>query len=78
MSLSEKWASGYPDLLCIKMQDFVHLPVYMFIELKSPTGKVSKIQEYTFNVLRSLGCVVHIVNDIKQMDEILEKGGNKL
>ena len=72
MPLSDKWASGYPDLLCIKRNDVDFWTArYMFIELKSPTGKLSKIQIVTIKKLQDMGCEVHVVNDVKQLEDIL-------
>ena len=70
MPLSDKWASGYPDLLCIKYFDGI-LARHVFLELKSPTGKLSKIQVVTIAKLRSLGCEAYVVNDVKQLEDIL-------
>lgn len=66
MSLSEKLASGYPDLLCIKDGQ------YVFIELKRPKkGKLSLIQIAFHNKLKALGCKVLVINDVKQLEGIL-------
>lgn len=47
--------AGYPDLLCL-MPDRV-----LFIEVKSRTGKLSKVQEYRHAELRAAGFEVRTI-----------------
>ena len=49
--------AGYPDLLCL-MPDRV-----MFIEVKSRTGKLSKVQEYRHAELKSAGFNVQTISE---------------
>jgi hypothetical protein len=69
MSLSDKFMSGYPDLLCIKPN--IPKPDYFFIELKRPGKTVSKIQEYTHSEIRLRGGVVYVISCMEQLLEIL-------
>jgi Holliday junction resolvase len=46
--------SGYPDLLCLKPDKV------LFIEVKGPKGRLSKVQEYRIEELRSKGFVVEV------------------
>ena len=41
--------NGIPDLICIKPDDVV------FVEVKRPGGKTSKLQDYRIKELRNLG-----------------------
>lgn len=63
--ISDKWFSGLPDIFLL------HDGTAMFIELKTPTGKVSKIQEYTFNEIRKRGLEVVICRDRKEVEKCL-------
>ena len=47
--------SGYPDLLCL-MPDRV-----LFIEVKATKGKLSKVQEYRHQELRTAGFEVQTI-----------------
>lgn len=64
ISLSDKWRSGTPDLFCAKNGKAI------FIELKSPTGKLSRIQEATIHAIQSAGIMCYVINDIKQIELI--------
>ncbi|WP_228853266.1 VRR-NUC domain-containing protein [Aegicerativicinus sediminis] len=41
--------NGLPDLLCLKPNET------LFIEVKGPKGKLSKLQEYRINEIRTKG-----------------------
>ena len=69
MSLSEKYFSGYPDLLLIIPA--IPYARHVFLELKSVVGKTSKIQDYIHMKIRLYGGEVHIVNSMEQLLQIL-------
>ena len=50
--------AGYPDLLCL-MPERV-----LFVEVKSRTGKLSKVQEYRHAELREAGFDVQTVTEL--------------
>ena len=49
--------AGYPDLLCL-MPERV-----LFVEVKSRTGKLSKVQEYRHAELRAAGFDVQTIHE---------------
>lgn len=65
LPLSEKYFSGYPDLLCIDDGKL------FFIELKKKGGVVSKIQMYMFDEIRKHGGTVFIVDSVDLLYQIL-------
>ena len=60
----DMYRAGIPDLLCI-YKGFV-----FFIELKTPTGKLSKIQEVTIEEIISSGVQVYVINSVGQVENI--------
>lgn len=51
-----------------------------FVELKSPSGKLSELQKTMIEKLRSLGAEVHVCYDREQVDAVLagmSKGDNQ-
>lgn len=67
LSHSDKFMSGVPDLYLVDLK--------IFIELKSPIGKTSLIQDYMFNEIRKHGGIVHVIQSVKELDEIITRGG---
>lgn len=65
MSLSEKYFSGYPDLLCIDDGKI------FFIELKKKGGITSKIQLYMFDEIQKNGGTVFIVDNFDLIPQII-------
>ena len=68
--ISDRWKSGLPDIhVCLG-------GVCCWIELKTPTGKVSPIQDYTMRQIREAGgrtAVCRSAGEVKQfIEEILE------
>jgi len=53
--------SGIPDLICSINGYFVA------IELKTPTGKVSKIQEYTMEQIRKSGGKAFVARSVENV-----------
>jgi Holliday junction resolvase len=47
--------NGIPDLLCMRKDE------YFFIEVKSAKGKLSKIQEYRINELKTFGVRTFVI-----------------
>ncbi len=69
-SLSDKWVSGYPDVICFKPNGKVKL-----VEFKRPSGGVrSNLQIYYINKLKGMGFNASFVKDVK---ELYEKGEEK-
>lgn len=63
--IADKFYSGMPDIfLCFD-------GTAMFIELKTATGKVSKIQEYIFNRIRQSGIEVVVCRSRKEVEKCL-------
>lgn len=54
---------GLPDRLCILPGNQI-----FFVELKTKTGRTSKIQEYTIRKLKNLDCQVFIINSKEGVD----------
>jgi len=57
---------GWPDRLFIGPG-----PTYVWIEFKTPTGRVSKIQEYTIRIMRALNCRVYVMDNHEEAKEVL-------
>lgn len=68
--LSFKWASpgvrGVPDRIIIFDGRVI------FVELKTETGRLSKLQEYMISKLCQHGCQVKILHGRKEVDEFLK------
>ena len=61
--------AGVPDLICIKAGQVCA------IELKSPTGRLSKHQRATIDELTAAGCLVRVIDNIDDAVAWLEKLG---
>ena len=59
---------GWPDLTVILPGGTV-----LFLEVKTPTGRVSKIQAYMHNQLREVGANVYVVSSPEQVTAIIER-----
>ena len=58
---SDRYRSGIPDLLILKNG------LLIAIELKSSTGRVSKIQEYTLNQLSMHGAKIGVCRSLEEV-----------
>ena len=59
---------GWPDLTAILPGGTV-----LFLEVKTPTGRVSKIQAYMHNQLREVDANVHVVRSVEDVTAIIER-----
>ena len=59
---------GVPDRIIITAQGRV-----IFAELKTETGKLSKIQEYVINQMRLRGADVRVLYGTAQVDELVKE-----
>jgi len=57
--------SGTPDILCVR-----NGRVYFF-EVKTPAGRVSRIQEHRIAQWRTAGATAQVVRSLKEVKEIL-------
>lgn len=70
--IAYKWTSpgnsGVPDRIVI-------LPggITVFVELKAPGGKPTKLQLVQHKRLRALGCDVRVIDSKEQVDSFLEE-----
>lgn len=62
---------GVPDRIIITAQGKV-----IFAELKTKTGKLSKIQEYVINQMRLRGADVRVLYGTAQVDELIKELSN--
>ena len=62
---------GVPDRIIITAQGRV-----IFAELKTETGKLSKIQEYVINQMRLRGADVRVLYGTAQVDELIKELSN--
>ncbi len=70
MKLSDRWVAGYPDVL------FILNGKAIFFELKSPTGKVTKLQFWTMEQLHKAGAETYVIYELEQVKKILDKVKN--
>ena len=54
LNLSQPIVTAFPDLLCVKGNDV------KFIEVKAKNGKLSPLQDYRINELKSYGIKVEV------------------
>ena len=57
---------GWPDLTCVLPNGTV-----LFIELKTATGKTSKLQDYMINKLKRNKANVYIIRSIEAFDQLI-------
>lgn len=62
-----KFCKGFPDRLLFAPRGRIFL-----VELKTYTGRPSKIQKYIFTKLFNLGFVVHLLFGKKDIDEFFD------
>ena len=56
--------AGLPDLLCLRSG------VYVWLEVKGPDGRVSKIQQYVQSILRNHGADVRVVRGVEELGDM--------
>ena len=56
---------GIPDVFAKRMN-----AVYFF-EIKTPTGKLSKLQEYSINILNTPHIIAHVVRSVDDVKIII-------
>ena len=66
MKLSDRWTSGYPDVLHIKDGRAY------FFEVKTPTGKKQPLQIFTIAELRKAGAQAHFVTSLDEVKKALD------
>lgn len=64
--ISDRWFSGVPDILLICNGRF------LFIEVKTPRGRVQPIQRQVFKLMRRAGAEVKVVRDIETVKDIVK------
>ena len=67
MKLSDRWASGYPDVLHIKDGRAY------FFEVKTPTGKKQPLQIFIIAELRKAGAQAHFVTSLEEVKKVLDR-----
>lgn len=68
--ISDKFYSGIPDLLILISGRA------LFIELKTLEGETTKLQDHTIAEIRKRGIEAHVARSVKEVKEIILKGGN--
>ncbi len=58
---------GIPDLMCLKNGKII------FIEVKQPNGKLSKLQEYMINKLITIGFDTYVIRSVEQIKTIINE-----
>jgi hypothetical protein len=64
--------NGVPDVLACKNEQC------MFIEVKKPGGKLSKLQEFTHRQMRGKGLTVFVAYGVEDVEVIMKLKGIKL
>ena len=57
---------GWPDLLLVSPNGVV-----IFVEVKTPTGKLSKMQERTINQLKANKANVYVCRSIEEFNDLI-------
>ena len=57
---------GWPDLLCVLPNGTI-----LFVELKTKTGKTSKLQDYMINKLKRNKANVYIIRSVEAFDQLV-------
>lgn len=65
MKISDKWTSGYPDIL------FVWKGTAYFFELKSSTGRKAPLQVWTIDQLNKAGAKAYFIYSLEEIKKIL-------
>lgn len=58
--------AGWPDVTIIFPNG-----LHIYLEIKTDSGRLSKIQEHVHEKLRGYGCYVHTVRSLSEVKEIL-------
>ena len=58
---------GWPDLLILMPGGRV-----LFVEVKTPTGRLHPLQERVIGQIRELGCEVYVCSDLEEFKRILK------
>ncbi len=66
LKLNPNWIKGIPDRLFVGPNRTV-----VFMELKTPIGRASKLQKYYINLLKELGYTAEFVDNYDRAVEIL-------
>ena len=67
MKLSDRWTSGYPDIL------FIYKGKAIFFELKSTKGKAIRLQLWTMEKLHNAGAETYIIKTMDELKKSLDK-----
>ncbi len=59
--------AGIPDVIAIAPEGF-----HIYFEIKTDTGRLSKVQQAMHTRMRVNGCVIHTVTSLKEVKDILE------
>lgn len=59
--------AGVPDRILIRGDGSL-----AFVELKSPTGRLSRLQEFVHDMLRRWRQEVHVIRSVEEMEKIIE------
>lgn len=72
--ISDMWISGIPDVFGIVPTKYKFFPFWFFMEIKTETGKLSKIQEYIIGKIQNIGGAVYVVRSVDESRESIKKG----
>ena len=67
LKLSDRATGGIPDLVVFYRGRTV------FVELKTPTGVVSKLQEWTIDQIKAQGCEAYICRSVEDVKKVIDK-----
>lgn len=68
MKIADKFTSGIPDLIVVTQTGRV-----IFLEVKTPVGKLSRIQEYVIEQLKLHNAEAYVVISVDEVKNILTK-----
>lgn len=57
---------GWPDLTCVLPNGTV-----LFLELKTPTGKLSRLQEHMIDKLKRNKANVYVIRSVEEFDRLV-------
>lgn len=61
--INERFASGFPDLICMKKGEI------MFLEVKSDKNKLTKLQKYTLKQIKEERFIAKVIKFKSQLDK---------
>ena len=61
---------GWPDLTCVLPNGTV-----LFLELKTPTGKLSRLQEHMIEKLKRNEAYVYVIRSVEEFDRLITSHG---